>query len=383
MSESRKSPSNPITQLSKIMFFVLSLYVLLELSRVLFYQNALQSASRAAVRYGSATGEGENGVPRYQDCAGIRATAQKFTKLITLSDDDIIIKHDTGPNTPGVIYCSSELTADSSYLPGKETDNQISVIIEKQYTPLLPFITKTISAVSTRSILVSVSTQVTAVPATIEPTTSVNTTIEQQLASIDSALQQTLSASIAYNAPQSMKLDDTVTISLLLNPSETPEGLATQVTEPGQVVTTSIEVTPRMKAVLLSQSDGGFLIKEIHDSPEQVISATETTQWSWYVTAKRKGVHKLTLVIYRLVTVDGQEYWRQVEAYKSDINVQVTFGQQLSQFDWKWIIGILLTAILIPAFWRWRDSRKKKEELTKVEKEKAKPQRKANNKKTK
>jgi hypothetical protein len=373
MSKSGKSHSNPIAQLSKVLFFVLSLYVLLELSRLFFYQNALQSASREAVRYGSATGEGENGVPRYQDCAGIRAAAQKFTKLITLSDDDILIKHDTGPNTPEVIYCSSELTADLSYLPDKGTNHQISVIIEKQYTPLLPFITKTIS----------VSTQVTAVPTTIESTTSVNTTIAQQLASIDSALKQTLSASIAYNAPQSIKLDDTVTISLLLNPSETPEGLATQVTEPGQVVTNSIEVTPRMKAVLLSQSDGDFLIKEIHDSPEQVISAIETTQWSWYVTAKREGVHKLTLVIYRLVTVDGQEYWRQVEAYKSDINVQVTFVQQLSQFDWKWIIGILLTAILIPAFWRWMDGRKKKEELAKVEKEKAKPQRKANNKKTK
>jgi len=175
---------------------------------------------------------------------------------------------------------------------------------------------------------------------------------------IDEALQEALTGSIAYNAPQAMKLNEIATIELLLNPTLEPGVLATQITQAGEVVTASVEITPRMKAVLLQQSQDAFFIQPLHDNAEQLISTTETTKWSWDVTAKMGGVHRLTLVVYRLITVDGNDNWRIVESYRSDIDVEVSMVQRFLMLDWKWIAGILVTALFIPAFWRWIDQRR-------------------------
>jgi hypothetical protein len=188
--------------------------------------------------------------------------------------------------------------------------------------------------------------------------------LAQQLASIDDALKQTLTASIAFNAPQEMKLNESTTIELLLNPSVSPEKLGTQVTEPGDVVVGNIEITPRMKAVLKSQDKDAFDIQPLHDDPEQLISGTATTKWSWFVKANKAGAQKLTLVIYRLVRVEGLEDWREVETFSKDIDVKVTFMQRLESFDWKWIIGIIITLVLIPAAWRIIDRQTKKAGLS-------------------
>ena len=176
---------------------------------------------------------------------------------------------------------------------------------------------------------------------------------------IDQALKESLAGSIAYNVPRAMKLNETATIELLLNPSLTPSALATQITEGGEVIIASIQITPRMKAVLLPQGDA-FFIQPMHDSPEQLISSTETTKWSWDVTAKQGGTQRLTLVIYRLITVDGNNSWRLVESYRSDIDVEVTLAQRILMLDWKWIAGVVITLIGIPALWRYIDSRSKR-----------------------
>lgn len=190
--------------------------------------------------------------------------------------------------------------------------------------------------------------------------------LDEQMAQIDSILKQTIAASIAYNKPESMNLDQTTTIELLLNPSMSPEALGTQVTEPGQVSSASIQITPRMKAVLIANDETAFIIKPIHDDPEQLISETETTRWSWLVTAKKSGPQRLTLIVYRLVEFDGQNYWREVKTYKADIDIQVTLLQRIESLDWAWIVGIIVSAIAIPAFWRWYDNRNKKVSKRKV-----------------
>lgn len=192
------------------------------------------------------------------------------------------------------------------------------------------------------------------------PSTSPN--LDAQFTEIDEALRQGLEGSLAYNAPESMRLDETVTVELLLNPSLSPEQLGEQITEGGEVVTATVEVTPRMKAELKAQDQQAFDIQPLHDTPEQLVSGTQTTEWRWWVTAKKGGLQQLTLVVYRLVRFEGQDYWREVETYRSDIEVKVTMLGRLKAWDWKWLLGILLTAILIPAFWRWADKRNKGKE---------------------
>ncbi len=181
-----------------------------------------------------------------------------------------------------------------------------------------------------------------------------------KLAQLDEILQAAAKASLAYNAPNESKLDETFLVQLLLNPSQSEAQLGGQVTGGGQVVTGTLEVTPRMKAILVTANPEAFIVQPLHDQPEQVISAAETTRWQWNVTAKQAGRQNLTLVVYRLVKYENQEYWREVESYRAEINVKVTLTQQVQALDWKWLAGSLLTLLLVPAFWRWIDQRQKK-----------------------
>jgi hypothetical protein len=114
-----------------------------------------------------------------------------------------------------------------------------------------------------------------------------------------------------------------------------------------------------MKALLVANDDAAFVVKPIHDDPEQLISKTDTTRWAWLTTAKKGGVQRLTLVVYRLVEYDGRSYWREVETYKADINIEVTLMQRVKSLDWAWVVGVIVTAVAVPAFWRWMDQRKK------------------------
>lgn len=68
---------------------------IIELGRWLFIYIAVTSSSREGARYGSATNYG-GGLPRYQDCGGIRAAARDVGILIGIDDSDIVIWYDHG-----------------------------------------------------------------------------------------------------------------------------------------------------------------------------------------------------------------------------------------------------------------------------------------------
>jgi len=159
---------------------LLLLYGLLEAGRLLFMYSTIVTASRQAVRYGSATGEGSTpGVPRYQDCAGIRLAAQKIDFLNAFDDEDIIIQHDSGPgDLSPITYCTvppggPSPTSDNSFTPSGNTQRLI-VSIAGDFNPIVPkivpFIARTVAngnpirATSARTILIGVSIAVTPPP---------------------------------------------------------------------------------------------------------------------------------------------------------------------------------------------------------------------------
>ncbi|MEJ5224429.1 MAG: hypothetical protein WHV44_08225, partial [Anaerolineales bacterium] len=76
------------------------------------------------------------------------------------------------------------------------------------------------------------------------------------------------------------------------------------------------------------------------------------------VTALKPGDYTLRLTLSRLVVFQGEETWRPVKAYAKDMHVSITLQQRLARFDWKWLIGLLLTAV-IPLYWRWQDRKNK------------------------
>lgn len=182
--------------------------------------------------------------------------------------------------------------------------------------------------------------------------------------SIDNILQNSVTGHIAYNAPTALQLDQTVDIQLLLSPSASADDLKKQIVEAGQVTAAELQITPLMKAELISDDPQAFGIHAFQDKQEQVILSDSPTQWRWSITADKPGDQVLVLTLFRQIQYNGQTYWRMVETYKNTIHVTVSPKQQLLQFDWKWLAGILLTAILIPAFWRLIDRGKKRKKAS-------------------
>jgi hypothetical protein len=190
-------------------------------------------------------------------------------------------------------------------------------------------------------------------PTILEPTTiDSSSPVEEQLEQIDKLLSQSVQSSIAYNVPDALTLDSTVTIELLLNPSIAPTQLAGQISANGEVVTAQIEVTPMMKAELISRNGEALAIQPIHANAVQLVSNIDTTRWAWLVTGKKSGQQKLLLVIYRLIKFEGQEFWREVKSYEAEISVEVTFGQRLQSLGWGWAIVWFLAIFLLAALWR-------------------------------
>ena len=138
------------------------IYGLLEVGRLIFIYSILVSASREAARYGSATGINvAGGVPRYNDCAGMRNAAQNVDFLGVIDDANISITYDTGPGTP--IYS----TCPVGQATGGPSDTQITnppltriiVHVSGTFSPLaaiVPLNPITITSSNARTIIGSV-----------------------------------------------------------------------------------------------------------------------------------------------------------------------------------------------------------------------------------
>ena len=183
--------------------------------------------------------------------------------------------------------------------------------------------------------------------------------LAQQLAAVDEQLANAPTGNLAYNRPSSMQMEQTVELQLLLSPVASKQELQQSIKEPGQVVSATINITPRMKAELFGLDPGAFTITPRHASSEQLLSIIEPTEWLWKVTANKEGTQKLNLTVYRLVEFEGKEYWRVLREYEDVIQIDVTLGQRLAKFDWYWLAGIVLTGLALPAFFLWLQRRRK------------------------
>lgn len=78
---------------------MLIMYGIIEVSRMIFIFASVANASRQAARYGAGSGEPNTGITYYQDCDGIRDTANRSAILTTF--DDINITYDRGVTGDG------------------------------------------------------------------------------------------------------------------------------------------------------------------------------------------------------------------------------------------------------------------------------------------
>ncbi|MGZ9165967.1 MAG: TadE family protein [Anaerolineales bacterium] len=217
------------------------LYGILETSRLLFIYSTVVTASRQAVRYGSATGIGANGVPRYQDCAGIRASANRADFLNAFEPDDIHIFYDQGPGTSPTEFCLGGVLTDPSLTSTILADNNHRLVVEidGDFFPLVPklvpFIERSVAnshpieGNSARTILLSISIGVTdtpdlnpSTPTSTATLTSTTTGTATNTSTFTPSPSFTPSPTLQFTFTPSQTPTRTLTPTLTLSPTPSP-----------------------------------------------------------------------------------------------------------------------------------------------------------------
>lgn len=182
-------------------------------------------------------------------------------------------------------------------------------------------------------------------------------TVKTELSPVDLILHTMQLGNIAFNAPTSMDLDETVRIQLLLGIKQTIEELKQNIKVEiekkhlfGDIEAARIKVAPLiMQAHLEGYS---FDIKSITPD-EQPISSEITTEWLWEVIPKSSGIGILSLTLNAKLPIEGNSTYRTIRTFKKEIRVEVTRLQQTENFikdNWQW----LWTAIFFPiGAWLW------------------------------
>ena len=150
--------------------FLLAMYGLLEVGRLVFMYATVATASREAARYASGWGIVDSSAhQQYQYCTGIRGAARQVGFLLNLSGTTntnikIYLDDETPAQTPPVTlypYCTTTNQAiDTTVGPGSahtvNTGDRVVVSVTATYSPILrvflPLTQQTISSTTSRTL---------------------------------------------------------------------------------------------------------------------------------------------------------------------------------------------------------------------------------------
>jgi len=162
---------------------------------------------------------------------------------------------------------------------------------------------------------------------------------------------------MAFNVPESVGIDETFTVRLILSPKKSVADIQNELDRSFNSViqTGQVRLTPQMETRMTGQN---FEISAV--TPEILaVSSVEDTQWTWDIRAKQGGVQQLHLTVSAIIRVNDKSTPRVVRQFDRQINVRVQLGHQIAGFvkdNWQW----LWTALLVPAVgWLWSKYHKK------------------------
>jgi Flp pilus assembly protein TadG len=123
-----------------IPLLLLILFGIAEVGRFVAVQEAVNTASREAARYGSVTGLSPTAtppVPRYADCDGIREAARELAIIVNFNDADIAINYDDGTTGNTIETCPIGMQADPDNIG---FGDRIEVTVTTNFSSGIPFI---------------------------------------------------------------------------------------------------------------------------------------------------------------------------------------------------------------------------------------------------
>lgn len=162
-------------------------------------------------------------------------------------------------------------------------------------------------------------------------------------------------ASIAFNAPDEIQLDDVQRVQLRLSVQKTVEELKQEIVESGSVEGAAVNIGNVVTAKL---SGDGFEITELTPAEQGILEADDT-EWRWQVTPTEPGEHFLNVSLSTKLNVDGKEITRSIKTYEHQIRVNVTVGQMVAGFvskNWQWLWAVVVAPM---AAFGWKKMRKR------------------------
>lgn len=167
---------------------------------------------------------------------------------------------------------------------------------------------------------------------------------------VDKALSSLETATIVYNPPKKINIDESKVVKLGMSLKDDTVALARLIGGNEPISSAHVKVSPQMRATLTGSD---FNIKDRANST-QVVGSGETTQWEWEITPKSPGTHTLNLSLTALVMLPDGMAQKSFQTFDKQIIVDVTLLQSAKQVftaNWQWAWG----ALLIPLVgWLWR-----------------------------
>jgi hypothetical protein len=159
--------------------------------------------------------------------------------------------------------------------------------------------------------------------------------------SLDDQLASLPLGEAAFNAPEKMRLNESVNIEVKIGGPKMVGQMADLITGEGKVESHRVKVARVMEAQL---AGANFEIIPITHA-EQPVSESEPTEWEWQVKAKQEGTQLLHLTLNAVITVDGKERRRKTQTYKKEISVEVAARSRIAEFfsnNISWIVPVLI-----------------------------------------
>ena len=148
MTQRREEGATLVEAAAVFSLLILLVMGIVDFGRFVAASSAVNTASRESARYGSAVGLSPNSIPRFTDCAEIRAAGEAFDVGVTISPADIVVEYDSGPGTGVFETCPIAGPAPVGIADG----DRIVVTVTRPFTFVSPLIDRFFGPVTVTSV---------------------------------------------------------------------------------------------------------------------------------------------------------------------------------------------------------------------------------------
>jgi hypothetical protein len=222
-----------------------------------------------------------------------------------------------------------------------------TVLSSTAVAPIHPTTMTHTAAMTTATASTATSTATTGSATTTEHQHDPMTPEGQLFDEIDRRFKALNPGELLIGAPHEMRVGVTEQFILRIASAGQNDGIASDLPTGGQTSTSTLHVTPMMRATLAGT---GFTIQSTSDE-KQLIGGGSFTEWSWQVTPTESGNRELVANVY--VEIDGRvkgipKRW--------PVHVSANPGRSFSLFlksNWQWLSSTLVIPLAL-FFWRQR-----------------------------